>query len=219
MSAASLFRFLEDFDRPAGSAVKPVPASMEFEPAFRPESVAAVQEPARKESIEELLAQAREEGAALARDEMTRRHRDEMQKLRAELESAALEARQAEIAALCGATKALFEQYDSWLDRMFETSLRPLIAGFARKSALDTFKSQLLEAVGRKGACVRLSGPQELVSQMVEMLRPHGIEIETGADESGELRATFDAQSLQTRFDRIEDLLATGHDAAAGDAS
>ncbi len=209
MSSASLLRFLEDFGHPSAGAPSGMPAgasSIVAMPEAADFAVIAEEDP----SLEERLASARAEGVREAVEEMSKRHRAELVKLRNELEGAAKKARDDEMAAFATATEALFAQYDAWLDRMFEASLRPLIATAARDTALEALKERILEAAGRRSLPVRLCGPESAVAQMTEMLKSTGLEVDAQPDGGTELRAEIDAQSLQTRFGRIGELLSTG---------
>lgn len=209
MSSASLLRFLEDFDHPSAGAPSGMPAgASSFVAMSEAANLAVIAED--EPSLEEQLASARAEGAREAREEMSKRHHDELLKLRIELEGAANKARDDEMAALAAATEALFSQYDAWLDRMFEASLRPLIETAARDVALETLKERIVEAAGRRNLPVRLSGPESAVAWMAGMLRNVGLDVDAQPDSGTELRAEIDAESLQTRFGRIGELLATG---------
>jgi len=204
MNSASLLRFLEDFGHPRG--VGPVQALPELVSEEAPMEAEPVDEP----TLEERLAMAREEGANSARAELGERHLADLQKQKAELATAAQQMLDASITKLSAATEELFAQYDSWLDRLFETSLRPLVSGVAHAATLDEFKSRLLEAAGKDGVKVKLTGPEALVVRMQEMLQSSGLEIEARPDGQAELRAEIDAQCLQTRFSRVEELLSSG---------
>jgi hypothetical protein len=205
MTATSLLRFLEDFGRPSAVQAAQAVAVPEFQPAH-----AATAPFGNEKSLEDALAEAREEGASEARAELEERHRAELQQMRTEFEIAAQKARDAEISALTDAMEGLFAQYDAWLDRLFETSLRPLIARIAHAAALEEFKSRLLAAADSEGMAIKLAGPENLVRQMAEMLGSHGLKVDTQVSESGELHAEIDKQSLQTRLGRIDELLSSG---------
>lgn len=173
---------------------------------------AAGDEPAPQTASDHLevrLAAAREEGYRKAQAELEGRQREALAALEAGLRAQADAARKAEIDALRAAVDSLFRQYESWLDRFLTSGLHPVVRHGLHRSALETFKAQLLEGAAVRGMAVNLSGPAELVAEMAAMLEPHGLDLRLeNVEGERELCARLDNGLIRTRLATVRELLA-----------
>lgn len=203
MTIAPVVRFLEDFGRaiaPGGEApARRARAQAESGGAAAADTTDAV-ESARREAFGE--------GFAAARDELERDWSARVDAAVAETRQVAEAARAADIAALSAAVEALFGEYDAFIDRTFDTALRPLLAEALEAQALEQFKARLVEAVERKGMAVCLSGPARLTADMVALLAGQGVETVIGDDGGPDLTARLDGVTLRARLGRVEAFVA-----------
>lgn len=204
MSHSPVVRFLEDFggippDRP--------PVAIEnFEAPAATVGAAGVADAAleRAEQAEQARKQAYDEGYQAARESLEAEFAQRVNAAVEEARQSAEAARSADLASLSQALDTLLAGYDEFLDNLFDTALRPLVASALRNETLERFKSVLLELVDRRGLVVDLSGPEALAGEMADLLAARGFEARVSDNGEKELTARLESGVLRTHLGRID---------------
>lgn len=214
MSHSPVVRFLEDF-----GGIPPDRAPVAIEGFETPTGSVGVVGDADSEAAqaERAREEAYDEGYQAATQALEAEYAQRVSAAVEEARQVAVAQRSADIASLSQALDTLLAGYDVFVDTLFDTALRPLVANALKHETLDRFKSILLESIDRKGLVVDLSGPEALTGEMESLLTSRGFETRISGTGDAELTARLENGVLRTHLGRIDRLVSSIKDLEAAD--